>query len=323
MRRFAGKGPSRRILAGAIAMVGLLAPTGCLRDPSVIVVGSKAFTEGAILGYVELLALAHAGFAVEDRIDMGPTLIVRQALLAGEIDTYMEYTGTALVNFFHVDDPALLADPHLSYRDAARLDQANHLTWLRPWALNDTYTVLMTRAEAARLHVRTLSDLARIQTGWTMGSDPEFAVRADGLPGLLARYGLHPEVRQMDAGLIYRALEDGLLDAAIGYSTDGRIAAMNLVRLKDDRHYFPSYHPAPVFRDAAVKRFGPRLASVLDPIGAQMTNDEITHLNYEMDVRHASAKALAREWLQAHIWGFHRRRPSSPGSTPDPTPDPS
>lgn len=282
-------------LAGRAFLASAVFLAGCgLRDPDVIRVGSKAFSEGAILGYVELLLLQQAGFRVEDRIEMGPTLILRQALLSGEIDTYIEYTGTALVNFFKLSDSLLLADSERSWQEVRKRDSASGLTWLRPWALNNTYTVLMTGERARSWGVRSITDLAGRAV--VFGSDPEFAARADGLPGLLRAYGLRAEVRQMNAGLIYQALAAGELDAAIGYSTEGRIAAAGLVRLEDDRHYFPAYRPAPVFRSATLARF-PKAAAVLDRVAPLATDEVVTRLNYAMDVERRPARELARAFL--------------------------
>ncbi|MBM3267507.1 MAG: hypothetical protein FJZ01_07655 [Candidatus Sericytochromatia bacterium] len=281
-------------------LVGLLLGLqGCdPRAPDVIRVGSKAFSEGALLGYIQLLLLERAGLRVEDRIEMGPTLILRQALRSGEIDTYIEYTGTALVNFFKLADPALLADATRGWEEARSRDATDGLVWLKPWALNNTYTVLMSAEKAAAWGVRTVSDLARHRS-LRFGSDPEFAARADGLPGLLKIYGVSAEIKQLNAGLIYQALRDDHLDAGIGYSTDGRIPAFGLMRLADDRRYFPAYHPAPVFRAATLERFG-RIRETLDAVAAKVTDDAITALNYEMDVNRGRAKDLARGFLDMH-----------------------
>lgn len=288
-----------RALAAAAALAASVAlgsgVAGCgLRDPDVIRVGSKAFSEGAILGYMQLLLLQQAGFKVEDRIEMGPTLILRQALLSGEIDTYIEYTGTALVNFFKIADSLLLADAERGWSEAHGRDAENGLVWLRPWALNNTYTVLMAGARAKDWRAAHISDLAGRKV--VFGSDPEFAARSDGLPGLLKAYGIEAEVRQMNAGLIYPALESGQLDAAIGYSTEGRIAASGLVRLADDRRYFPAYHPAPVFRAATLERF-PGAAEALDRVADLATDEAVTRLNYAMDVERGRARDLARTFL--------------------------
>ena len=290
-------GPGWFKLVAALGLAAAATVNACgLRDPGVIRVGSKAFSEGAILGYMQLLLLQQAGFRVEDRIEMGPTLILRQALLSGEIDTYVEYTGTALVNFFKLTDSVLLADSNRGWEEAGRRDAANGLVWLKPWALNNTYTVLMSHSKARAWGVTTIADLARGGREVVFGSDPEFAARADGLPGLLKAYGVDARVRQMNAGLIYPALKDGHLDAAIGYSTEGRIASFGLVRLADNKRYFPAYHPAPVFRSDTLERF-PAASAALDRVADLDTDEAVPRLNYAMDVERGRAKDLARNFL--------------------------
>lgn len=294
----------------AIALFFLIL-AGCSPNPGdVVVIGSKMDTEGAILGYVQLLALEAAGIPVEDRIETGPTLIVRRALEYGEVDGYIEYTGTALVNFMGVSDPAILSDADSAYAVVRRRDAADSLVWLSPWSgINNTYTVLMRREHADSLGIGTIGDLADALHGGVsirFGSDPEFAARADGLPGLLARYGIADaatlEVRQLDPGLMYQTLRQESIDAGIGYSTDGRIAALDLVRLADDRAYFPVYNPTPVYRAETLRRF-PGIRAILDDVAARMTADAITRLNYRHDVELVRPKVLAREWLR-EAWGI-------------------
>ncbi len=278
---------------------------GCSPNPEeVVVIGSKIDTEGAILGYIQLLALQDAGLKVEDRIETGPTLIVRRALQYGEIDGYIEYTGTALVNFMGNTRSEVLTDPRRGYETVREWDRQNGIIWLQPWSgINNTYTVLMRRELAERLELRTISDLAqRVRNGGKIlfGSDPEFAARADGLPGLLKTYGFagktHFQVLQLDAGLVYQTLHQNSIDAAIGYSTDGRIAAFDLVRLEDDRRYFPVYNPTPTFRRETLQRF-PQIAPILNGIAQSLTAEDITEMNYRHDVALVRARALAREWL--------------------------
>ncbi len=273
-----------------------------------MVIGSKIDTEGAILGYIQLLALENAGLKVEDRIETGPTLIVRRALMYGEIDGYIEYTGTALVNFMRNTQPDILSDSRKSYQTIKNWDaQQNQLIWLKPWSgINNTYTVLMRKSLAEKLGLHTISGLAkRVRSGEKIlfGCDPEFAAREDGLPGLLKIYGLENQagfnVMQMDAGLVYQTLSQNSIEAAIGYSTDGRIAAFDLVRLKDDRRYFPAYNPTPVFRRKTLQRF-PQIEKTLNRVAEEISREDITAMNYRHDVELARAKVLAREWLKKH-----------------------
>ncbi|RMG65056.1 MAG: glycine/betaine ABC transporter substrate-binding protein [Calditrichaeota bacterium] len=295
-------------IGGLMALLCLALCSCAPNPPDVVVIGSKMDTEGAILGYIQLVALQRAGLKVEDRIETGPTLIVRQALLAGEIDGYLEYTGTALVNFMGLQDRTVLTDPALGYRTIQRWDARHHqIVWLHPWSgINNTYTLLMKAEAARRLGLASISDLAAYLAGgrsFRLAADHEFAARPDGLAGLLHSYGLDSlpnlEIVQMDPGLVYQALDQGSVEAAIGYSTDGRIAALHLIRLRDDRHYFPVYNPTPTYRKAVLDRF-PQIASILNKIAGRITADEITTMNYRHDVRLERARKLAEEWLNAH-----------------------
>lgn len=284
----------------------LLFIAGCSpRSKNVIIIGSKMDTEGTILGYIQLLALEDAGLKVEDRIETGPTLIVRQALLSGEIDGYIEYTGTALVNFMKERDREILSDADRAYRTIAKWDSINHdIRWLHAWSgINNTYTVLMKQNQAQEKNIYNISDLADfVESGNLIrfGSDHEFSARPDGLNSMLEAYGLlhspNLQIVNMDAGLVYQTLNQGSVDAAIGYSTDGRIAGFNLIRLKDDQNFFPVYNPTPIYREETLRRF-PQIAEILNRIGSFITAKDITEMNYRNDVNLERPKLLAREWL--------------------------
>lgn len=279
---------------------------GCSpKSEDVIVIGSKMDTEGTILGYVQLLALEDAGLKVEDRIETGPTLIVRQALLSGEIDGYIEYTGTALVNFMKENDRKILSDADRAYRTIAKWDSINHdIRWLKAWSgINNTYTVLMKQNKADAKSISSISDLADfVESGnrIRVGSDHEFSARPDGLNSMLEAYGLlhspNLQIVNMDAGLVYQTLNQGSVDAAIGYSTDGRISGFNLIRLKDDHNFFPVYNPTPIYREETLRRF-PQIAEILNRIASIITAEDITEMNYRNDVNLERPKFLAREWL--------------------------
>ncbi len=257
------------------------------------------------MGYIQLLALEDAGLKVEDRIETGPTLIVRQALLSGEIDGYVEYTGTALVNFMKVDDRKILSDAEKAYRTIAEWDSSNHnIRWLNAWSgINNTYTVLMKQSEASAKNIGSisgLSDFVKSGNEIKFGSDHEFSARPDGLNSMLKAYDLldSPDLQivNMDAGLVYQTLNQSSVDATIGYSTDGRIAAFNLIRLEDDKSFFPVYNPTPIYREETLRRF-PEIEKVLNQIASIITAEDITEMNYRHDVNFERPKLLAKEWL--------------------------
>lgn len=280
---------------------------GCSpKSEDVIVIGSKMDTEGTILGYIQLLALEDAGLKVEDRIETGPTLIVRQALLSGEIDGYIEYTGTALVNFMNENNRKILSDAEQAYHTISQWDSSNHdIRWLNAWSgINNTYTVLMKQGEASTKNIRSISNLAEFvknKNEIKFGSDYEFSARPDGLNSMLKEYGLlnspNLQIVNMDAGLVYQTLNQSSVDAAIGYSTDGRIVGFKLIQLKDDHNFFPVYNPTPIYRDDTLKRF-PEIEKILNRIAYIITAEDITELNYRHDVNYERPKLLAREWLK-------------------------
>lgn len=281
----------------------------CSSEPTVRI-GSKIDTEGAILGYIQLLALQRAGIAVEDRIETGPTLITRRALLYGELDGYIEYTGTALVNFMSETNPEKLTNPKAGWKQIRSWDSdVNSVIWLESWSgINNTYTVLIRRELAESSGLKVISDLqAYLKSGnkLVFGVDPEFAARPDGLAGLLNTYQLESNnlsTRQMDAGLVYQSLGQAGIDIAIGYATDGRIAANDLLRLSDDLQYFPVYNPAPTFRKDVLVAF-PKIRETLKNVAAAINADDITRMNYLHDVEYRRAKELAEEWLKENqLW---------------------
>lgn len=279
----------------------------CSPNPEdVIVVGSKMDTEGAILGYIQLLALEHAGLKVEDRIETGPTLIVRRALLYGEVDGYIEYTGTALVNFMGVHQMRILSNADSAYETIREWDaRKNQIIWLHPFSgINNTYTVMMRRTSAEQLNIHTITDFANyLHSGKPLrfGSDHEFAAREDGLIGLAQTYGFYNlpnfQVNQFDAGLMYQTLAQGSIDAAIGYSTDGRIAAFDLITLEDDKQFFPVYNPTPTYRKGTLEKF-PEIEKILNTIAGLITAEEIREMNYQHDVKLIRPKILAHDWLR-------------------------
>ena len=212
-----------------------------------IAIGSKDFTEQVILG--ELLAQAvedKTRIDVERRFDLGGTL-AHEALLAGELDMYVEYTGTALLAILK-DKPS--GDPQEVYsRVKAEYARRFNLVLADPLGFNNTFAILVRQEDAQKLHLKTVSDAAKVAAQWRAGFGQDFMSRADGYPGFARAYGFHfEEVREMDLSLTYRALAEKQVDLIAGNSTDGLISRYGLVQLEDDRHYFPPYDAVPVVR---------------------------------------------------------------------------
>ena len=264
--------------------------------PNRIAVGSKDFTEQIILG--EILAQvieSKAGLSVERRFDLGGNL-THEALLAGEIDAYVEYTGTALTAILKL---APLSDPSEVYRRvkeeyAKRFD----LDWTEPLGFNNTFAILVRGEDARKLKLRTITDAARYASKWRAGFGQDFMSRPDGYKGFARAYGLKfLELREMDLSLTYRALVDRQVDMIAGNSTDGLIARYDLVQLADERRYFPPYDAAPVARRETLNRY-PKIRAALKMLGASISVEEMRRLNFEVDGSRRAAKDVVEEFLR-------------------------
>ena len=269
-----------------------------------ITIGSKFFTEQVILA--ELLAQhieARTGIPVERKTNLGGTLLVHKALLSGDLDLYVEYTGTALT--------AVLNEQPDRSRTAAEQGASNavylkvkqlyaerfDLEVTEPLGFENTFAMVIRAEDAKNLHLRTISDIAPVASKWRAGVGYEFLERPDGFRGWTDLYQLHfagqPHV--MDLGLIYRALVDRQVDLVAGNSTDGLIDALNLVVLEDDRHYFPRYDAVPVVRKTTIERF-PQLRATLGELSGKVSESDIRKMNYAVDALHQDPVAVVREF---------------------------
>lgn len=288
------------------ALFAWLLAAACSGERHPVVIGSKNFTESVILGEIVAQQLERAGVPVERKLNLGGTFVCHQALVAGQLDGYVEYTGTAYSAVLKLptsSDPAAIRRAVDSAYRAAW-----HLVWLPSLGFDNTFAMLVRRADAERLHVRTLSEAVPFASQWRAGFGYEFMERADGFPGLAARYGLSfreaPSV--MDLGLTYRALANGKVDIIAGNSTDGQIKALDLVQLADDRHYFPAYEAAPVVRADMLRRY-PAARRALDALGGTISAETMRNLNYQVDVQHRDTRQVAAEFLQQRLPPVDRR----------------
>jgi len=275
----------------AVAML-----TGCERGPR-IVVGCKNFTEQIILG--ELIAQQiekRTRVPVERRFYLAGTYIAQQSILAGRIDIYPEYTGTALT--------AILKEPPQADKEAvysrvkAEYERRFHLTLGPALGFNDTFAIEIRGETARRLHLGTLTQAAAYAPEWRAGFGYEFMERADGYKGLVATYGLHfaKPPRIMDLGLLTRALRDSQLDLIAGNMTDGLIPYLDLFVLADDKHYFPPYEAVPVIRQDTLAQY-PELKETLRELGGTISDDKMRELNYQVDGKKRAVKEVVRDFL--------------------------
>jgi osmoprotectant transport system substrate-binding protein len=273
--------------------------SACTSRQSRIVVGCKNFTEQIILG--ELIAQQienKTHLPVERRFYLGGTYIAHQSLLAGRIDIYPEYTGTALT--------AILKEQPSSDREAvydrvrSEYERRFQLTLGPPFGFNDTFAIEIRGEDARRLRLQTLSQAAQYTPQWHAGFGYEFMERADGYKGLVATYGLRfaGPPRIMDLGLLTRALKDHQVDLIAGNMTDGLIPALDLAVLEDDKHYFPPYEAVPVIRQQTLAEH-PEIKSALDALGGKISDAEMRQLNYEVDGQKKDVKEVVSNFLRS------------------------
>lgn len=298
----------KRVLAISLIVMflaGSLFVAGCGDDGDAVVVGSKEFTEQLILGQIAILALEHHGIPTVDETGLGGTVVVREAQERGDVDLFWEYTGTALIT--HLGHDEAITDPEECYALVKEEDyELNQLVWLDYTPFNNTYTIMMRQSDADALGIKTLSDLAAaINEGveapspgvWNFATDHEYTIRDDGYPGLQELYGFEFEdVITMDLGITYGALRDGDVVTAMGFATDGRIAAFELVNLVDDLKFHPVYNCSPVVREDALERY-PEIADILNPIAVALDEVTMSALNMKVDIEEHLPSEVAEEWL--------------------------
>jgi osmoprotectant transport system substrate-binding protein len=280
-----------------IAAIALLL-SGCRPGHHGIVVGSKNFTEQAVLG--EILAQEierKTGLPVERRFYLAGSYICHQALLAGRIDLYPEYTGTALTAILKQKPSGSSSEVYQRVKDEYR--QRFGVEVSEPLGFNNSFALVVRGEDARRLNLKTISDLAKQAPQWRMGVGYEFLERPDGFAGLAKTYELHfaAQPRVMDLGLLYRALDEKQVDVVVGSSTDGLIQARGLVVLQDDKHYFPPYDAVPVIREQTLGRY-PALRQVLAGLDGKISEEDMRRLNYAVDGEHRDIKELVAKFLR-------------------------
>jgi osmoprotectant transport system permease protein len=260
-------------------------------------VGSKDFTESVILAEIYAQGLEARGLKVERRYELGGNL-AHDALVAGEVDAYPEYTGTSLMSILKrppmTDARAVYELVKSEY--AARFDAEVG----PPLGFEDTFAVLVRSDDARRLNLKNISDAAAHAPSMRAGFGQDFMSRPDGYEGFARAYGLQFDgrPREMDLSLSYRALAEGQVDIIAGNSTDGMIAALGLTQLADDRHYFPPYEAVLLLRRDALERL-PAAREVLQKLAGSISTEEMRRLNYEVDGNKRPAAEVAREWRQS------------------------
>jgi osmoprotectant transport system substrate-binding protein len=277
-----------------LTLLNLLFLSGCRKTQPHLTIGSKFFTEQVVLA--ELLAQhieARTGIHVDRKSNLGGTLLCQKALLSGDLDLYVEYTGTALTAVLN-ESPS--SDPRDVYtRVKQGYAERFNLEVTEPLGFENTFAMVVRAEDAQRLHLRNTSDIAPFAPKMRAGFGYEFLERPDGFRGWSQLYGVHfaapPSV--MDLGLIYRALVDKKVDIVAGNSTDGLIDALQLVPLIDDKHYFPPYDAVPIVRRDALAKFQ-QLRAALADLANKISAEEIRHLNSEVDANQRDPAEVVR-----------------------------
>ncbi|MEV0390569.1 glycine betaine ABC transporter substrate-binding protein [Nonomuraea sp. NPDC050643] len=310
----------------AVLLVALLAVAGCgLRPASSFVppvgpgsirpipslkgttvrVTSKEFTEQLVLGKIAVLALTAAGADVSDQTNVQGSVNARASLIRGDADLMWEYTGTGWITY--LGQPRPIPDPKRQYEAVRDLDlRRNGIVWLPPAPLNNSYSIGVTRATAGRWGLKTIDDIRKIPIEHrTFCVDHETFGRDDGFLGMLRAYGLEygkdvprGNVRRLSVGVLYSAIAGGQCTLGMVTTTDGRVEALDLVLLEDDRKFFPVYNAAVTMRRQLADAH-PEIAGIFAPISARLTDDVIRGLNAQVDVDGGVPVLVARDWLRA------------------------
>jgi osmoprotectant transport system substrate-binding protein len=290
---------SLRVFASLALLLSLLLASCHSNSQPHITIGSKFFTEQVLLA--ELLAQhieERTGIHVERKTNLGGTLLCQKALLAGQLDLYVEYTGTALTAVLNEapggDAPAVYQRVKQGYADHFNLEVTE------PLGFENTFAMVVRGADAQRLNLHTISDIVPYAPQWRAAVGYEFLERPDGFRGWSRRYGIHfaAQPSEMDLGLIYRALLDKKVDIVAGNSTDGLTYALDLVALADDRHYFPPYDAVPIVRRDTLQKF-PQLRAALADLAGKVSADDMRHMNAEVDANQRDAATVVRSFRES------------------------
>jgi glycine betaine/choline ABC-type transport system substrate-binding protein/ABC-type proline/glycine betaine transport system permease subunit len=267
------------------------------KDSDKIIIGSKNFNEQLILGnMLAQLIEANTDIKVERKLNLGGTNIAFNALKSGEIDIYVEYTGTGLVNI--MNQPSV-NDADKAYDLVSQYFNNNfNITWLKPLGFNNTYTLAVRKDTSDKYNLETFSDLAKVANQLTLGCTIEFSNREDGYTGLKDKYNMNfKNISPVDGGLRYTSLNNDKTDVIDAFSTDGLLKAFNLKVLKDDQNFFPPYYAAPVINNNTLKKH-PELRDLVNKLAGKLTDETMRELNYRVDKLDEIPEKVAEDFLR-------------------------
>jgi osmoprotectant transport system substrate-binding protein len=287
--------PRRATTTNSAATTAILPGTG--RPP--VTIGDKNFTEQFILGELYDQALVAQGFTVNLNKNIGSTEVTVQALQDGQLDMYPEYIGTFDTYVAH--DPAVFGSTRDAFAAAQRYAGANGLRLLRPTPFSDTDAIAVPATYGAQHHLRVIPDLVRVESGLTLGAPPQFVNSATGLLGMESAYGVNPaHVQPLAIGLQYQALQDGSVQAADVFTTDGQLASGQFQLLGDPDHLFGFENVAPVVTQGTLLAEGPAFVRIIDSVSTQLTTEAMRQLNADVNIYNESPATVARQFLVEH-----------------------
>jgi osmoprotectant transport system substrate-binding protein len=299
--------PKRAVFASLMLVLSADWTAAAAEDK--IVVGSKIDTEGALLGNMILALLEARGLAVESKIQLGPTNIVRAAILAGQVDIYPEYTGNGAL-FFHMENDPAWKNWAQGYALVERLcREKSRLVWLTPAPANNTWVIAVREDLAKRRGLKSMDDFAKyLAEGGRikLAASAEFVESPAALPAFEATYGFRLSDEQLltlsggNTAATLRAAAEQMsgVNAAMAYGTDGALAALGLVALDDDKGAQIVYAPAPVVREPVLQQH-PEIRNTLDPVFATLTLETLQKLNAQIAVEGREAQTVAVSYLKS------------------------
>ncbi len=287
------------IIVGIITLIvaGLIAFNYQQKSPTIII-GSKNFTEQVILG--EILAQHienHTKLKVDRRFNLGGTFIAHEAVKAGKIAGYVEYTGTSFTTILK-EKP--ISNPETVYKKVKEYyDQKLKLAVMKPLGFENTFAMIIRGEDAKKWQIKSLSEISKYSPQMQAGFGYEFLERADGYSGLSKTYNLKfVNIKQMELGLMYQALKEKQVDFIAANSTDGLIPALNLVILEDDKKYFPPYQAVPIFNQEILQKY-PQLTNTINQLGGKISTTAIQKMNYQVDNQSQPVGKVVSEWLKS------------------------
>jgi len=282
------------LLIGIFLLTGVIGCGGS-KEPEEIRIGGKNFSEQFIMA--EMLSIL-----IEENTDLKTSVqtnlaanVIFNAIKSNQIDLYLEYTGTGLINLGM--EP--MSDPDQVYETVKKeFDEQFNIKWMQPYGFNNTYAMVVTQETAKKYNLKTISDMAKVADELTLGCTYVFTERDDGYPGLSEYYDFEfQDVKGMDPALMYQALVQGSVDVISGFATEGRIAAFDLVILEDDKQFFPPYDATTIVRGEVLEKH-PELEEVLNKLAGRIDDSKMAELNAAVDLDKREPKDVAREFLE-------------------------